>query len=110
MSEFISKLNRLAAIRDLAVVLISQTSVEIRGSLGAVLRPAIWTNGWSEGVQNRILLFRDFFRGEEHGRKKGIRLAAVVKINGVSRSRPQALVPFTIEDVSVYFLMDACLD
>ena len=102
-AEFMSKLNWLAAVKDLAVVLISQTSVKVRTEIGAVLRPAMWSKEWSDGSRNRIVVFRDFFRGEESARKKGVRFAAVVKVNGVERRRLQVVVPFTIEKVGVVF-------
>ena len=105
ITELMSKLNRLAATRDIAVVLISQTSVKVRSEMGAVLRPAMWGRDWGEGVRNGVVVFRDFMprgKGGENRGKGAVRFAAVVKVGGRERRRMQVVVPFVIEDVSSF--------
>ncbi|MCJ1331389.1 hypothetical protein MMC10_008079 [Thelotrema lepadinum] len=63
MGEFLTKLTKLAAIRNLAAVLVSQTSIKVKYDYGAILRPAISSKSWSENINNRIVVFRDFSRG-----------------------------------------------
>ena len=106
MGDFISKLGRLATIRNLAVVLISQTTTKIKGERVAVLRPAMSTKSWDEGISTRIVLYRDWLRtSSESGQKeriKAVRFAAVEKLGGASYDGVRAPTPFKIERVTVH--------
>ena len=101
MGDFLSKLTKLAAVRNLAVVVVSQTSIKVKHGYGAVLRPAIASRTWADNVSNRIIVFRDFpFEpyGTD-GSHRGTRFAAVAKLNGISYSHLDSIVPFRIEKV-----------
>ena len=41
MGDFLSKLTKLAALRNLAVVLLSQAGIRVKPEYGAMLRPVI---------------------------------------------------------------------
>ena len=101
MAGLLSKLTKLAAVQNLAVVLISQTGIKVQNNIGAMLRPAIWMKTWTEGVANRLIVFRDFYRGTNGERWKGVRFVGVVKRNNVMRDRLDALAMFQINSVSM---------
>ena len=60
ISDLVAGLAKLAALRNLAVLVINQTVARVRPDTGAILLPAISSNTWDNGIQNRILLYRDW--------------------------------------------------
>ena len=60
ISDFVAGLAKLAALRNVAVLVINQTVARVRPDTGAMLLPAISYNTWESGIQNRILLYRDW--------------------------------------------------
>ena len=102
MGDFLSKLNKLAAIKDFAGVLISQTSIKVKHDYGAVLRPAITSKTWADNVNNRIIVFRDFSRPQPEAAYHSwdaSRFAAIAKLNGIAYSRLNEFVAFTVDKV-----------
>ena len=89
-------------IHNLAVVLISQTSIKVQYDIGAVLRPVTWMKSWTEGIANRVIVFRDFYRSANGDKRKGVRYVGVVKLNGVVRDRLDVLTMFQINSVSMF--------
>lgn len=110
ISDFLSKLAKLAALRDLAVLVINQTVNRIKAETGATLAPAISSFAWESGIPNRIVLYRDWAvisptahaAGEGHDPETldRVRFAAVLKSRWSAlkggASLPKA-VPFVIE-------------
>ncbi|MCJ1397256.1 hypothetical protein MMC11_000448 [Xylographa trunciseda] len=101
MSDFLARLAKLAAMKNIAILLISQTTTKVKTEYGAVLRPALSTRAWDAGIHNRIVLFRDWEathdqQGREN-RTKAIRFAGVVKIANVAYEGLGKVVSFTIE-------------
>ncbi|CAF9907977.1 MAG: hypothetical protein GOMPHAMPRED_006038 [Gomphillus americanus] len=96
ITVLLSKLTKLAVIHNLAVVLISQTSIKVQYDIGAVLRPVTWMKSWTEGIANRVIVFRDFYRSANGDKRKGVRYVGVVKLNGVVRDRLDVLTMFQI--------------
>ena len=106
MGEFMSKIGRLAATSNTAVLLTSQATTRIRYETRAVLHPAISGNAWDSGIGTRLVLFRDWLsRGTEAPSRQGeympgIRFAGVMKAKGVTYEGIGKVATFTIEEVS----------
>ena len=103
MGEFLTKLTKLAAIRNLAAVLVSQTSIKVKYDYGAILRPAISSKSWSENINNRIVVFRDFSRGPSdifETPSSGVRFAGIVKLNGTLHNHLSSIISFSINKAS----------
>ncbi|MCJ1244951.1 hypothetical protein MMC30_002152 [Trapelia coarctata] len=102
MSDFLARVGKLAAMRNIAVLLVSQAMTRVRREEGmAVLRPAISTKAWEEGIANRMVLFRDWqAREDDEMREKAVRatrFVGVTKLGGVVYEGVGKVVPFTIE-------------
>lgn len=116
MATLINSLSKMAAMHDIAVLILSPTSTKMRGGgLGALLAPAMAGLEWESSIATRIVLFRDwapavFSQGGggsqssqaiSEAELQKIRFAGVVKSGGVNaRSDDGAVgpvVPFTIE-------------
>lgn len=113
MSDFISKLGKLAVTKNIAIMLISQTITKVRSETGAVLHPAISGNAWDAGIGTRVVLFRDWISRPNAGSntersESGARFAGVIKAKGINYEGAGRLVPFTIEKVrqNVYLRKD----
>lgn len=106
MGELVSKISRLAATKNIAVLLTSQTTTRIRSETGAVLHPAISGSAWDTGISARAVIFRDWmFQASEAASSQGeyvpgVRFAGVVKANGVSYEGVGKVATFVIEKVS----------
>ena len=102
MGDLLTNLSKLAAISNLAVVLISQTGIKVKHDYGAILRPAISSKTWSDNINNRLVTFRDFPRASSEKSEtpnSGIRFAGIVKLNGTVRNQLSMIVPFSIKRV-----------
>ncbi|MCJ1434410.1 hypothetical protein MMC27_003778 [Xylographa pallens] len=101
MSDFLARLGKLAAMKNIAILLISQTTTKVKTEFGTVLRPALSTRAWDAGIHNRIVLFRDWELVQDQQsrdyRTKAIRFAGVVKIANVAYEGLGKVVSFTIE-------------
>ncbi len=108
MEDFMSKLSKLAATKNIAILLTSQTTTKVRAETGAVLHPAMSGKGWDRGLTNRIVLYRDWpplatEHTEPSMNMHAIRYAGVVKAGGVVQGGAEGLgsvIPFMIKSVS----------
>ena len=106
MSDFISNISRLAATRNSAILLTSQTTTRIRCETGAVLHPAISGTAWDSGISTRVVLFRDWmFQATEAptGQDEyvpGMRFAGVIKAKGILYEGVGRVTTFKIEKAS----------
>ena len=106
MSDFVSKISRLAATWNIAIVLTSQMTTRVTSDTGAVMYPAVSGTAWDAGISTRIMVFRDWiFQATDAVSSQGeyvpgIRLAGVVKAKGVSCEGLGKLAMFTIEKAS----------
>ncbi|KAM0795108.1 P-loop containing nucleoside triphosphate hydrolase protein [Usnea florida] len=104
MGDLISKISRLAATKNIAVLLTSQMTTRIRSETGAVLQPAISGTAWDTGVSARIVIFRDWmFRASEDTSSQGeyipgVRCAGLLKAKGMSYEGVGKVVTFVIEN------------
>ncbi|KAI9865227.1 MAG: hypothetical protein M1813_002547 [Trichoglossum hirsutum] len=123
IGDFISRIGRLAVVKDIAILLISQIKTKVQMGAGAVLLPSISSSVWDANVANQIVLFRDDPPSRSHGgdddgeekkKKKEeeeeevpspgeIRFAGVLKSRGVVHSEGALgkVVPFVIEEKGV---------
>jgi hypothetical protein len=101
LQHIVNLLQKLAATRNLAVVVLSQCVTKMRPGAGAVLVPAVSTAAWEQGLGSRLVLFRDWGWDEGEGNTiTDVRLAEVVKVEGVSVAEGQRrLFGFSIGNV-----------
>lgn len=110
MSDFVSKLGKLASTKNIAVLFTSQTATRIRADTGATLNPAISGTAWDSGISARIVLFRDWFLqsaevpGKDLEYLPEVRFAGVLKASGVSYEGLGRRVSFTIEKVCAIYM------
>ncbi|KAK7997055.1 centromere binding protein b [Apiospora arundinis] len=76
----ISSLQKLAATRDVAVVLLTQCATRMQSERGATLTPAINAMVWDQGITNRLVLFRDWLYKDKA--VAGVYFAGIQKLNG----------------------------
>ena len=106
MGDFIFKIGRFAATRNIAILLTSQMTTRVGSESGAVLYPAISGNAWDTGISTRIVIFRDWISQATDAASSqgeyvpGVRLAGVIKAKGVSCEGVGKVVMFTIETVN----------
>lgn len=94
----VSALQKLAATRDAAVVVLTQCATRMQAEKGATLTPAINANVWEQGIATRVALLRDWMWNDGH--PYGARLAAVQKVNGKAAADGlDTVVAFSIDSV-----------
>lgn len=108
MGDFLARLRKLAAVRNVAVVLVSEATTRVRREEGtAVLRPGISTRAWEEGVGARVAVVRDWEGGRggegREGAGQAVRFVGVMKLGGVVYEGVGKVVAFTVENVGVSF-------
>lgn len=109
LGDLLSKLEKLAALHDLTILLTCHTVTRMRPGAGALLVPAISGLEWDSSMSTRLVLFRDWpphqFQStnpSELERLSRLRFVGVEKAGGVSIADENSvnIVPFTIEEVS----------
>lgn len=104
MGDLISRLGKLAAMRNIAVLLISQTTTKVRAGSETVLQQAISGNAWDNIINTRMVLFRDWLQRPSAASVpedyiQGARLIGVTKAGGITYGGLGRIVPFTIQKV-----------
>ncbi|KAI9821306.1 MAG: hypothetical protein M1827_004042 [Pycnora praestabilis] len=104
MGDFVSRMGKLAATKNLAILLTSQTTTKVRINSGAVLTPTLSGTAWENGCANRIVLFRDWIDSQEEDdhscEMHKARFAGVLKSGGVVHDEYGGfgvIIPFAIE-------------
>ncbi|KAI0158993.1 P-loop containing nucleoside triphosphate hydrolase protein [Pestalotiopsis sp. NC0098] len=80
LQSVISSLQKLAATRDITIVILSHCATRIQAERGAALIPAINATAWEQGISTRLVLFRDWSFQKEH--ITGVRCVGIQKLNG----------------------------
>ncbi len=92
-------MQKLAALRNIAVVLLNQSVTKMQSGAGARLVPAVSSTAWDAGIATSIALFRDWgWDGKQ------VRYARVMRANGVADGGKGAVgkvLAFTIESVRI---------
>jgi hypothetical protein len=106
-SDMVNQLVKLAASRQLAVVLLNQTHTKIRGQPRATLYPALSGGSWENCIYTRVVLYRDWppegaDESQDQHSLKHVRFAEVMKRGGkvLSVRTEENIIPFLIESVS----------
>ncbi|KAK3319318.1 P-loop containing nucleoside triphosphate hydrolase protein [Apodospora peruviana] len=87
LQYIINGLQKLAATRDVAIVVLTQCATKMQAERGATLIPAINAGVWEQGISTRLVLFRDW--ASEDGDGDGLRslhLVGIQKLNGQTSS------------------------
>ncbi|RLL98447.1 hypothetical protein CFD26_104872 [Aspergillus turcosus] len=105
-SELANQLMKLAASRQLAVLLINQTHTKIKGLPRATLSPLLAGGAWENSMHTRIVLYRDFPAVDDEESElasRSVRYAEVLKRDGKALTvrSDESIVPFTIDSVSL---------
>jgi hypothetical protein len=99
LQYIVSSLQKLAAMRDLAVVVLTQCATKMQAERGATLIPAINASIWDQGISTRLVLFRDWLLDgiETHG----LHFAGIQKLNGKAvPTTVNSACAFTVEEVT----------
>lgn len=98
LQTIMSLLNKLAATRNCAVVILSQCATKMQSEHGAALVPAVNATVWEQGISTRIALFRNW---SWEGRKPhSVFLAGVQQVDGrVMMDVVDNASAFTVESV-----------
>ena len=103
MDTLVCTLEKFAAARDLAVLLISQTTTRVREEERAMLHPSISASVWDRAICSRIVFFRDWIYDSSQKRfEAGSRAAGVIKSNGRSFEGTGRVCVFKILSVSCH--------
>lgn len=98
LQYLISALQKLAATRDCAIIVLSQCATKLQSDSGATLVPSINASVWEQGISTRLVLFRDW--AWKDGEPSSICFAGIQKLEG--RTGPEAIqsvAAFRIESV-----------
>lgn len=103
MSDLISKLNKIAVTRNIAILLLSQTVTRVRSDTGALLYPAISGAAWDGGISNRIALYRGWSSqttdASQQKNTMSLRFAGVCKAKGAVHVGVGKVAGFDIDKV-----------
>ena len=111
MNDLLSRLGKMAALHNIAILITCQMITRIRIGSRALLLPAMTGIEWENGFSTRLVLFRDWLPAQGKGtcgdidRLQHARFVGVVKANGVTLADEGGVgtvIPFTIKTVSVY--------
>ncbi|KAK1635138.1 P-loop containing nucleoside triphosphate hydrolase protein [Colletotrichum phormii] len=95
-----SALQKLAATRDCAVVVLSQCATKMQLERSATLIPSINAGVWEQGMSTRVVLFRDWVWKEE--RPWSVCFAGVQKLDGkAGPDMMQSAAAFRVEATGV---------
>lgn len=94
----ITTLQKLAATKKCAVVLLSQCATKMRSEQMATLIPSINTTVWEQGVSTRLVLFRDW--AWNASKSSSVFLAGLQKVDGrVAQEAVEHVSAFKVESV-----------
>ncbi|QYS93569.1 RECA_2 domain-containing protein [Trichoderma simmonsii] len=94
----INTLQKLAATKNCAVVLLSQCATKMRSEQKPTLIPSINTTVWEQGVSTRLVLFRDW--AWNGNKSSSVFLAGLQKIDGrVVQDAVEHVSAFKVEPV-----------
>ena len=92
-------LQKLAAARGIAIVILTQCATRMQAEGGAALIPAITAMAWEQCISTRLVLFQDWF--SQAGQVASARFVMIQKLDG-NKSASQAThqrVAFGIQEV-----------
>jgi hypothetical protein len=93
-------LQKLATIRNIAIVVLNQSVTKMQPGARAILISAVSSTAWDTGIATSIALFRDWGWNGKH-----VRYARILRANGstdVGKGAIGKVLAFTIESVSTH--------
>lgn len=99
LQYIVSSLQKLAATRDLAVVVLTQCATKMQAERGATLIPAINASVWEQGISTRLVLFHDWL--QEEAETHNLHFVVIQKLHG--KGTPtliESACPFKVDEVS----------
>ncbi len=92
-------LQKLAATRDLAVVLLTPCVTRMHAESGATIMPAMNAQVWDQAISTRLVLFRDWIWRDSQ--PLSCRFVGIEKLNGkIIQGTIESVVAFNIGSVS----------
>lgn len=99
LQYIVSALQKLAATRGCAVVVLSQCATKMQTERSPTLIPSINAGVWEQGVSTRLVLFRDWIWKD--GNPSTVTFAGVQKLDGkAGQDAMQSAAAFRVEAVS----------
>ncbi|KAG6009583.1 hypothetical protein E4U21_001950 [Claviceps maximensis] len=96
----ISALQKLAATKNCAVVVLSQCATKMQSEHGATLVPAVNAAVWNQGISTRLVMFRDWIW--QDGNLVSVYLAGVQKLDGkTSNDAIEHVAAFRIDPTGI---------
>ncbi|GFP53320.1 DNA repair protein rhp55 [Trichoderma asperellum] len=96
----ITTLQKLAATKNCAVVLLSQCATKMRSEQMATLIPSINTTVWEQGLSTRLVLFRDW--AWNASKSSSVFLAGLQKIDGrAAQDAVEHVSAFKVESAGI---------
>lgn len=104
MNNLVSTLSKIAAIRDIPVLVTNQVTTRYRDD-SALLAPAMAGLEWDNGIATRLVMFRDWppdpgrLADLDDEKRKQVRYIGIVKVGGVGVREADglgAIIPFTV--------------
>ncbi|OCT50835.1 hypothetical protein CLCR_08547 [Cladophialophora carrionii] len=85
MENLATAMSKMAAIRNIAIVVLTNATTNLKSSNRATLKPALSSQAWESAVYTRIMLYRDFvdeaqLAEAQEARSLGLRYAEVQRI------------------------------
>lgn len=102
INELASRLNKLAAVHNIAILVTNQVMTRVKRGEEAVVAPILGGQEWSAAMGARVVVFADFAGGK--GGKRVVRFAEVVK--GGSAGGGGRVVGFVVKENGVEELGD----
>lgn len=94
-----SALQKLAAIRNCAVVVLSQCATKMQAEQGPTLIPAVNATVWEQGVSSRLVLFRDWTW--QSNKPASVFMAGLQKLDGKATNEAvEQVSAFKVDQVS----------
>lgn len=94
----ISALQKLAATKNCAVVVLSQCATKMQSEHGATLVPAVSAAAWDQGISTRLVMFRNWTW--QNGSLVSVYLAGVQKLDGqTNKDAVEHVAAFRIDSV-----------
>ncbi|CCC08097.1 hypothetical protein SMACR_09460 [Sordaria macrospora] len=98
LQYIIGALQKLAATRDVAIVVLTQCATKMmQAERGATLVPAINASVWEQGISTKLVLYRNLAFSD--AKVQGLRLVGLQKLNGKTSEAPvDTICAFDIEE------------
>lgn len=102
--DLAAAMNKMAALKNIAILAINQVATSLKGVKRAVLKPAMAGVEWEAAIHNRVVLWRDFAppgSGLDRSTASSVRFAQVVRAGG-------KIKPVGTEDTVSFIIEKAC--